>query len=225
VHPGYGFLSERADFAQACADAGLVFIGPTPEQLGLFGDKARARALATQCDVPVMPGSAGAVTLAQAQAFFAEQHAQGAGVMVKAIGGGGGRGMRAVLNAQALPEAHARCMSEAKAAFGIEGVYVERLMRNARHIEVQVLGDGTAVASLGERECTLQRRFQKLVEIAPSPSLPEALRAQVTQAALRMAKTVGYRGLGTFEFLVDAASSTCLSCSSRPTRACRSSTR
>lgn len=206
VHPGYGFLSERADFAQACADAGLVFIGPTPEQLGLFGDKARARALATQCEVPVMPGSAGAVTLAQAQAFFAEQHAQGAGVMVKAIGGGGGRGMRAVLDAQALPEAHARCMSEAKAAFGIEGVYVERLMRNARHIEVQVLGDGTAVASLGERECTLQRRFQKLVEIAPSPSLPEALRAQVTQAALRMAKAVGYRGLGTFEFLVDAAS-------------------
>ncbi|MGJ7567906.1 carboxyl transferase domain-containing protein [Variovorax sp. GB1R11] len=208
VHPGYGFLSERADFAQACADAGLVFIGPTPEQLGLFGDKARARALAVQCEVPVMPGSAGAVTLAQAQAFFAEQHAQGAGVMVKAIGGGGGRGMRAVLSAQELPEAHARCMSEARAAFGIEGVYVERLMRNARHIEVQVLGDGTAVASLGERECTLQRRFQKLVEIAPSLSLPEALRAQVTQAALRMAKTVGYRGLGTFEFLVDAASAT-----------------
>ncbi|MDP9919136.1 acetyl/propionyl-CoA carboxylase alpha subunit [Variovorax boronicumulans] len=208
VHPGYGFLSERADFAQACADAGLVFIGPTPEQLGLFGDKARARELAAQCDVPVMPGSAGAVTLAQAQAFFAEQHAQGAGVMVKAIGGGGGRGMRAVLTVDELPEAHARCMSEAKAAFGIEGVYVERLMRNARHIEVQVLGDGAAVASLGERECTLQRRFQKLVEIAPSPSLPEPLRAQVTQAALRMAKAVGYRGLGTFEFLVDAASTT-----------------
>ncbi|MFS2166930.1 carboxyl transferase domain-containing protein [Variovorax sp. Varisp62] len=208
VHPGYGFLSERADFAQACAEAGLVFIGPTPEQLGLFGDKARARALATQCDVPVMPGSAGAVTLAQAQAFFAEQHAQGAGVMVKAIGGGGGRGMRAVLNADELPEAHARCMSEARAAFGIEGVYVERLMRNARHIEVQVLGDGQSVASLGERECTLQRRFQKLVEIAPSPSLPDALRSQVTQAALRMAKAVGYRGLGTFEFLVDAGSTT-----------------
>ncbi|NVM92539.1 acetyl/propionyl-CoA carboxylase alpha subunit/acetyl-CoA carboxylase carboxyltransferase component [Variovorax sp. SG517] len=208
VHPGYGFLSERADFAQACADAGLVFIGPTPEQLDLFGDKARARELATQCDVPVMPGSAGAVTLAQAQAFFAEHQAQGAGVMVKAIGGGGGRGMRAVLDAQELPEAHARCMSEARAAFGIEGVYVERLMLNARHIEVQVIGDGKAVASLGERECTLQRRFQKLVEIAPSPSLPEALRAQVTQAALRMAKAVGYRGLGTFEFLVDAASAT-----------------
>jgi len=208
VHPGYGFLSERADFARACADAGLVFIGPTPEQLALFGDKARARELATRCEVPVMPGSAGAVTLAQAQAFFAEQQAQGAGVMVKAIGGGGGRGMRAVLEAGELAEAHARCMSEARAAFGIEGVYVERLMRDARHIEVQVLGDGQAVASLGERECTLQRRFQKLVEIAPSPSLPEALRARLTQAALRMARAVGYRGLGTFEFLVDAASAT-----------------
>ncbi|WPH13546.1 carboxyl transferase domain-containing protein [Variovorax paradoxus] len=209
AHPGYGFLSERADFAQACADGGLVFIGPAPEQLALFGDKARARALATQCDVPVMPGSAGAVTLAQAQAFFAEQQAQGAaGVMIKAIGGGGGRGMRAVMNADELPEAHARCMSEAKAAFGVEGVYVERLMRNARHIEIQVLGDGQAVASLGERECTLQRRFQKLVEIAPSPSLPDALRTSITQAALRMARAAGYRSLGTFEFLVDAESAT-----------------
>ncbi|MDM0017370.1 carboxyl transferase domain-containing protein [Variovorax saccharolyticus] len=208
VHPGYGFLSERADFAQACADAGLRFIGPTPEQLALFGDKARARALAEQCGVPVMPGSAGAVSLAEAQAFFAAQQADGAGVMVKAIGGGGGRGMRAVLNAADLPEAHARCTSEAKAAFGVDGVYVERLMRNARHIEVQVLGDGHAVASLGERECTLQRRFQKLVEIAPSPSLPEALRLQVTQAALRMARAVGYQSLGTFEFLVDERSTT-----------------
>ncbi len=206
VHPGYGFLSERADFAEACAAAGLVFIGPTPEQLALFGDKARARALAVQCDVPVMPGSAGAVSLAEAQAFFAAQQTEGAGVMIKAIGGGGGRGMRAVLRAEELPEAHARCMSEARAAFGVEGVYVERLMRDARHVEVQVLGDGAAAASLGERECTLQRRFQKLVEIAPSPSLPEPLRAAVTRAALRMAEAVRYRGLGTFEFLVDAAS-------------------
>lgn len=208
VHPGYGFLSERADFAQACVDAGLRFIGPTPDQLALFGDKARARALAMECDVPVMPGSAGAVTLAEAEAFFAAQQAEGAGVMVKAIGGGGGRGMRAVLYAADLPEAHARCMSEAKAAFGVEGVYVERLMRNARHIEVQVLGDGHAVASLGERECTLQRRFQKVVEIAPSPSLTGALREQLTQAALRMAKAVGYQSLGTFEFLVDEHSTT-----------------
>jgi acetyl/propionyl-CoA carboxylase alpha subunit/acetyl-CoA carboxylase carboxyltransferase component len=223
VHPGYGFLSERADFAQACMDAGLVFIGPTPEQLALFGDKARARALAERCDVPVMPGSAGAVTLAEAQAFFvaqtaasdpkqgrsgSDQVASDAGVMIKAIGGGGGRGMRAVLRADELPEAYARCVSEARSAFGVEGVYVERLMLNARHIEVQVLGDGHTVASLGERECTLQRRFQKLVEIAPSPSLSDTMRAQVTQAALRMAQTVGYRGLGTFEFLVNEQSST-----------------
>ena len=217
VHPGYGFLAERADFAQACIDAGLVFIGPTPEQLALFGDKARARALAVQCKVPVMPGSAAAVTLAQAQAFFAQQQVDaenghvddaGPGVMMKAIGGGGGRGMRAVLRQEDLAEAHARCTSEARAAFGVDGVYVERLMRNARHIEVQVIGDGAAVASLGDRECTLQRRFQKLIEIAPSPSLTDALRARITQAALAMAQAVGYRGLGTFEFLVDDASVT-----------------
>jgi len=203
VHPGYGFLSERADFAVACAEAGMVFIGPTPDQLALFGDKARARALATQCGVPVMPGSDGAVTLAEAQVFFAAQQRDGGGVMIKALGGGGGRGMRAVLAADDLPEAYARCASEAR-AFGVEGVYVERLMLQARHIEVQVLGDGRAVASLGERESTLQRRFQKLVEIAPSPSLPESLREQLTHAALRMAAAVGYRSLGTFEFLVDA---------------------
>ncbi len=210
VHPGYGFLSERAAFAQACADAGLRFIGPTPAQLALFGDKARARGLAGQCDVPMMPGSSGAVTLAEAQAFFAAQQGDGAGaaVMLKALGGGGGRGMRAVLDAAELPEAHARCMSEARAAFGVEGVYVERLMRDARHIEVQVIGDGQAVASLGERECTLQRRFQKLVEIAPSPTLTDSLRAALTGAALRMAQAVGYQGLGTFEFLVDMQSTT-----------------
>jgi len=206
VHPGYGFLSERADFAQACAAAGVTFIGPTPDQLALFGDKARARQLARECDVPLLPGSPGAVTLPEAQAFFAAQPA-GAGVMIKAIGGGGGRGMRAVFEAADVPEAFARCSSEARAAFGVEGVYVERLMPRARHIEVQVLGDGEAVIALGERECSLQRRFQKLVEIAPSPSLPDALRHRVTEAALRMARQVHYRSLGTFEFLVDAASS------------------
>lgn len=204
VHPGYGFLSERADFAQACAQAGIAFIGPTVEQLSLFGDKARARALAAECGVPLMPGSAGAVTLVEAQAFFAAQG--GAGVMVKAIGGGGGRGMRAVLDAADLPEAYARCVSEARAAFGVDGVYVERLMERARHIEIQILGDGQRVMRLGERECSLQRRFQKLVEIAPSPSLPEPLRQQITQAALKLAEAVRYRSLGTFEFLVDADS-------------------
>lgn len=205
VHPGYGFLSERADFACACAEAGLTFIGPDAAHLALFGDKAAARTLAERCGVPLMPGSAGAVTLEEAQAFFAAQN--GVGVMVKAIGGGGGRGMRAVLQAADLPEAYARCVSEARAAFGVEGVYVERLMLHARHIEIQILGDGQAVMSLGERECSLQRRFQKLVEIAPSPSLSEKLRHEITQAALAMARDVGYRSLGTFEFLVDEGSS------------------
>ncbi|CAN7480849.1 carboxyl transferase domain-containing protein [Acidovorax delafieldii] len=205
VHPGYGFLSERADFARACAEAGLRFIGPTPAQLALFGDKAQARALAQQQGVPLMPGTQTAVTLQEAQAFFA-QHAH-AGIVIKAIGGGGGRGMRAVASADDLPAAYARCRSEAQAAFGVDGVYVERLMGNARHIEVQVLGDGREVIALGERECTLQRRFQKVVEIAPSPSLPAPLRERITAAALDMARAVAYEGLGTFEFLVDLASS------------------
>jgi acetyl/propionyl-CoA carboxylase alpha subunit len=204
VHPGYGFLSERADFACACAEAGLRFIGPTPAQLALFGDKAQARALAQQQGVPLMPGTQAAVSLEEARAFFA-QHAH-AGIVIKAIGGGGGRGMRAVASADDLPAAYARCRSEAQAAFGVDGVYVERLMGNARHIEVQVLGDGRAVIALGERECTLQRRFQKVVEIAPSPSLPAALRERITTAALSMARAVAYEGLGTFEFLVDLAS-------------------
>ena len=204
VHPGYGFLSERADFASACADAGLRFIGPTPAQLALFGDKAQARALALQQGVPVMPGTQAAVTLEEAHTFFAQQ--AGAGIVIKAIGGGGGRGMRAVLSVDELPAAYARCRSEAQAAFGVDGVYVERLMVHARHIEVQVLGDGRSVMALGERECTLQRRFQKVVEIAPSPSLPAALRERITAAALAMARAVQYEGLGTFEFLVDLAS-------------------
>jgi acetyl/propionyl-CoA carboxylase alpha subunit/acetyl-CoA carboxylase carboxyltransferase component len=203
VHPGYGFLSERADFADACAQAGLVFIGPTVEQLALFGDKARARALAQQCGVPLLPGSAQAVSLEQAQDFFAGQ--DGAGVMIKAIGGGGGRGMRAVRHEGDLPEAYARCVSEAR-RFGVDGVYVERLMARARHIELQVLGDGEQVMSLGERECSLQRRFQKLVEIAPSPALSLPLRERLAQAALAMARAVRYRNLGTFEFLVDERS-------------------
>jgi len=200
IHPGYGFLSERAEFAEACAQAGLVFIGPQPQHLKLFGDKSRARQWALDCNVPVMPGLNEAVSLQQVQAFFELQ--KGAGVMIKAIGGGGGRGMRAVFQASDLPDAYARCASEAR-AFGVEGVYVERLMARARHIEIQVLGDGTAVVSLGDRECTLQRRFQKLIEIAPSPSITPAIRTQITQAALHMAARCNYSSLGTFEFLVD----------------------
>ncbi|HEY8878933.1 MAG TPA: carboxyl transferase domain-containing protein [Roseateles sp.] len=200
VHPGYGFLSERADFARACAAAGLAFIGATPEQLERFGDKSRARALARQCSVPILAGSEAALTLEQAQAFFAAQG--GGGVMLKAIAGGGGRGMRAVTRAQDLPAAYERCRSEARSAFGIDAVYAERLMRGARHVEIQVVGDGSEVLALGERDCTLQRRFQKLVEIAPSPVLDEAMRERLADAALRMARAVNYLGLGTFEFLV-----------------------
>jgi acetyl/propionyl-CoA carboxylase alpha subunit len=207
IHPGYGFLSENAAFARACAEAGLVFVGPTPEQLDMFGDKTRARDLARRCGVPVLAATAGAVSLAEAEAFFAQQIARGAaGVMVKAVAGGGGRGMRAVQRGDELAPAYERCRSEARASFGEGGVYLEALMAQARHIEIQIAGDGRAVASLGERECTLQRRFQKLVEIAPSPSLPESLRIALTTAALRLAGEVGYRNLGTFEFLVDAGS-------------------
>ncbi|MEZ5606733.1 MAG: carboxyl transferase domain-containing protein [Burkholderiaceae bacterium] len=205
IHPGYGFLSERADFASACAAADVRFIGPTPEQLTLLGDKAQARALAQRCRVPVLPGSDGAVSLAQAQAFLQSQ--AGAGVMLKAVSGGGGRGMRAVHSADELAAAYERCRGEARAAFGVDGVYVERLMAGARHIEVQVLGDGHDVIALGERDCTLQRRFQKLVEIAPSPVLTEALRTRLIDAALTLARAVRYQNLGTFEFLVDPASS------------------
>ncbi|HQC99306.1 MAG TPA: biotin carboxylase N-terminal domain-containing protein, partial [Aquabacterium sp.] len=204
VHPGYGFLSERADFAQACADAGLVFIGPTPAQLALFGDKASARALAAEHGVPLLPGT-GTATLDDVTAFFAEQRARNpaCGLMLKAVAGGGGRGMRAVTDPAALPEAYARCSAEALAAFGVGAVYAERLIPRARHLEVQVLGDGRQVMALGERECTLQRRFQKLVEIAPSPGLNPAIRQQLIDAALRLAQASSYRGLGTFEFLVD----------------------
>jgi acetyl/propionyl-CoA carboxylase alpha subunit/acetyl-CoA carboxylase carboxyltransferase component len=192
VHPGYGFLSERADFARACAEAGLVFIGPTPGQLELFGDKALARALAAAHGVPLLPGT-GAASLAELQRFFDEQRGQDprCGLMLKAVAGGGGRGMRVVLDPQDLPEAHARCSAEARAAFGLDAVYAERLMPRARHLEVQVLGDGHTVMALGERECTLQRRFQKLVEIAPSPWLDPALRQRLADAALTLARAAG----------------------------------
>jgi len=204
VHPGYGFLSENAAFAEACAAAGLLFIGPSPAHLALFGDKSRSRELARRCGVPVLPGTPGGVSLAEAEAFLAEQKGDGAeGVMVKAVAGGGGRGLRAVRERDALPAAYARCRSEARTSFGSDAVYLERWIAKARHLEIQVAGDGTDVASLGERECSVQRSFQKLVEIAPSPCLSPDIRAAITSAALSMAASVAYCGLGTFEFLVD----------------------
>lgn len=205
VHPGYGFLSENARFAARCAQQGLAFVGPSPQTLELFGDKAKARDLARQCGVPVIDGTAGPTDLAAARAFFATL-GEGGAMMIKAIAGGGGRGMRPVFRFDDVEDAWARCRSEAFAAFGAADVYVERLVPRARHLEIQVVGDGTgAVTQLWERECSLQRRNQKVVEIAPCPSLPPALREQLCEAAVRMARAVGYRGLGTFEFLVDAS--------------------
>ena len=198
LHPGWGFLSERADFAQSCAAAGLTFIGPSPEILALFGDKARARGFAKARGVPVAPGTERPVDLDEARGFFADQG--GAPVMVKAVGGGGGRGLRAAHSAEELEEAFARASSEAQRGFGAGGVFVERLIAPARHIEVQVAGDGGRAVALGQRECTLQRRRQKWVESAP-PDIPASLREALDAAALALSG--GLRTLATFEFLVD----------------------
>ncbi len=203
IHPGYGFLAENADFARQCDKAGLTFVGPTPTQLEQFGDKARARELAVRCEVPLSPGTQGAVSLKQARKFR-DSLGKDAAVMIKAIAGGGGRGMRAVRAGDDFDAAWERCRSEADAAFGSNALYVERLIERARHIEVQIIGDGSGeVSHLHERDCTLQRRHQKLVEIAPAPSLPAALRERLTAAAVRMAQEARYLSLGTFEFLVD----------------------
>ncbi|SFS75206.1 Pyruvate carboxylase [Saccharopolyspora flava] len=200
IHPGYGFLSENAGFARRCAKAGLTFVGPRPEVLDVFGDKSAARSLARSLGVPVLPGTDGPTTLDQAREFFAEHGP----VMLKALAGGGGRGMREVREAAELPEAFERCRSEATTAFGSGELYVERLLAASQHIEVQVLGDGTgAVQHCGERDCTIQRRHQKLVEVAPSPRLSPPMREELLVAALRLTRDVDYGGAGTVEFLVD----------------------
>jgi acetyl/propionyl-CoA carboxylase alpha subunit len=205
IHPGYGFLAERADFARMCAEAGLTFVGPDVTHLELFGDKARARLAAAAASVPVLRGLDHAVTLAEARAFFASLP-RGGGMIVKALAGGGGRGTRVVLSADELDAAFERCRSEAGAAFGRPEVYVEEFIPRARHVEVQILGDRQGgIAHLGERECSIQRRLQKLVEIAPAPALDDGLRADIIDAAVRFAKAVGYTNLGTFEFLVDVS--------------------
>jgi pyruvate carboxylase len=175
IHPGYGFLAENAGFARRCGEEGITFAGPRPKMLELFGDKVQARRLANRCGVPLMPATAGAATLDEAKKFLASMG--GGPVMIKAVAGGGGRGMRAVYSPDEIEEAHARCQSEARAAFGSDEVYVEQLMPRARHIEVQIAGDGSGrVSHLWERDCSIQRRHQKLVEIAPSPGLPPRLR-------------------------------------------------
>jgi acetyl/propionyl-CoA carboxylase alpha subunit len=202
IHPGYGFLSEYAGFAADCAKAGLTFVGPGANILALFGDKGAARQLAMDCGVPVVAGINRAISLDEAKAFYA-QLGPGGAMMIKALAGGGGRGMRVVTSSEQIEAAFERCASEANAAFGYGGLFVERLIRRARHIEIQILGDGQTVLALGERECTLQRQHQKLVEIAPSPSLTPGLRTRLTEAALKLAKACHYASLGTFEFLVD----------------------
>ena len=202
IHPGYGFLSESAEFARACAAAKITFIGPDAKVLDCFGDKASARRLAQEQGVPVVQGTSQTTSLEQARAFFAELP-PGSAVMLKALAGGGGRGMRAVHDPAELEEAFTRCTSEAKAAFGVGDLYIERLIRRARHIEVQIAGDGQEVTHLWERECTLQRRHQKVLEVAPAPGLDPQLRQQLLDAAVKLTSAVGYRGLCTVEFLLD----------------------
>jgi acetyl/propionyl-CoA carboxylase alpha subunit/acetyl-CoA carboxylase carboxyltransferase component len=204
IHPGYGFLAERVDFARACSDAGLTFIGPDVAHLDLFGDKGRAREAARAADVPVLRGLDHAVTLDEARSFFASLH--GGPMVIKAMAGGGGRGTRAVSTEDEVEPAFQRCQSEAHAAFGCRDVYVEKFIPRARHVEVQIIGDRSGgIAHLGERECSVQRRFQKIIEIAPAPALEDALRQQIIEAAVRFAKHAGYKNLGTFEFLVDVS--------------------
>lgn len=204
VHPGYGFLSESGDFAQACTDAGLIYVGPTVETLRQFGDKALARSLAEARGIPVLAGINRAVTLEEARAFFESLGAGGA-VMLKAIAGGGGRGMRPVHVMDDLEECFARASSEAHQAFGSGALYVEEFLPRARHIEVQIVGDGTGTVShLWDRECSLQRQRQKLIETAPAFGLSDTTRPAMLDAAKTLASEVQYRGVGTLEFLVEA---------------------
>jgi len=204
VHPGYGFLSENAEFARALNAAGIGFVGPSVETLAVFGDKAAARQLALEAGVPVVGGVSDAVTLEAAQAFFDAQ--AGAPIIIKARSGGGGRGMRVVRESAELPEAYARCASEANAAFGDGELYVEQYVNEAKHIEVQIIGDQWGnVSHLGERECSVQRRHQKLIEVAPSPGLDAKIRDEMCDAAVRLGQAVGYQGLGTIEFLLDVS--------------------
>jgi acetyl/propionyl-CoA carboxylase alpha subunit len=201
VHPGYGFLSESADFAARCEAAGLRFVGPSPDVLRALGDKGSARSLALRCGVPILRGTNGPTSIGEARGFF--DSLGGSAIMIKAIAGGGGRGIRPVRSVGELESVFERCRSEALQAFGNGDLYVEEVSPRARHIEVQVIGDATgAVTHLWERECSLQRQRQKLIEIAPALGLPAALRDQLIDAALRMARGVNLRSLATFEFLV-----------------------
>lgn len=206
IHPGYGFLSERSALAKACEAHGVIFIGPTAEQIESVGDKLRARAQAQAADVPVVPG--GAVG-SRAKALAVARRI-GLPVLVKAVGGGGGRGMKRVERLDDLPHAMELAESEAGAAFGDARVYLERFVTHGRHVEVQVLGDGQGkVIHLGERDCSIQRRYQKLIEETPAPGLPASTRHRLHEAAVRFAAGMRYRGAGTVEFLVDPERDEC----------------
>ncbi|MCG3780811.1 acetyl-CoA carboxylase biotin carboxylase subunit [Delftia acidovorans] len=201
VHPGYGFLSENAAFAERIEGAGLVFVGPTPHAIRTMGDKAAARAAAMKAGVPTVPGSVGVVTDADTAVALAK--GIGYPIMIKASAGGGGRGIRVAHDEAELRQQFATATAEAQAAFGNGEVYLERFIRQARHIEVQILGDGQRVVHCFERECSLQRRRQKVWEEAPSAAISEATRAALCESALRLAHAVAYRGAGTLEYLYD----------------------
>jgi acetyl-CoA carboxylase biotin carboxylase subunit len=202
IHPGYGFLSENAHFAEVCESIGIKFIGPTSENIALMGDKAKAREIVARRGLPVTPGSPGEVRT-EADALEAAK-AIGFPVIIKASAGGGGRGMRVVNKAEDLARAFQAAQTEAKATFGNEGVYLERYFLEPRHIEVQILADHRGrVVYLGERDCSIQRRHQKLVEETPSPAVDERLRREMGRVAVEAVKAVHYRNAGTVEFLLD----------------------
>lgn len=203
IHPGYGFLAEREDFAQACADAGVTFIGPKPSAIAAMGDKAVARATVQKAGVPVVPGTEGEGGLRDDE-IIAIAPQIGFPLLIKATAGGGGKGMRRVENAEALPGALASARREAESAFGDGSVYLEKLVQGARHIEIQLLADlHGSVIHLGERECSIQRRHQKIIEESPSPVVDAELRARMGAVAVRAAQAVDYHNAGTIEFLLD----------------------
>ncbi len=199
LHPGYGFLSENMALAKACAAAGIIFVGPTEANLEAVGDKLTARSHAKAAGVPLVPGGT-AKTLTEAQAVAA---AVGYPLLIKAVAGGGGKGMKRVDRDEDLAPLLDQAMAEAEAAFGDGRVYLERFVTRGRHVEVQIISDGETVLHAGERDCSIQRRYQKVVEEAPAPGLPPALRDGLLQAATGYARHLGYRSLGTVEFLVD----------------------
>ena len=202
IHPGYGFLSENADFADVCNTAGLTFVGPTPDTLRLFGNKVNAKAFVQECNVPTIPGIAEPVSLEQASEFMSALN-ESNGMLLKAINGGGGRGIRVVSSQSELQETFARAASEAEVAFGDDKLYIESQIDGGRHVEVQILGDGQGgIMTLGTRDCSLQRRHQKIIEIAPAVGLSAEIEAALIDASRRIGEASKYRSLGTLEFLV-----------------------